>query len=131
MYRLRPFRDSDWTAVFTMHQTGFEIPKRMEEATVAEDEKSGKVIAVQGLRETREAYVWVDHSWGTAKLRWRVFKEMHEELRRALVEKGIEDVCVFVAGRNGGGHSGFAKRLMKELGYKPAVWTAYSRKVNA
>lgn len=130
MYRLRPFRYSDWEALLAMHAGKFEIPTRMEEALVAEDEATGKVVAIQGCRVTRECYVWLDHSWGTAKLRWRVFKEMHEALRQELEHRGIEDFFISVEGTKNGGHSGFAKRLMKELGYEPSVWKVYSRKVN-
>jgi hypothetical protein len=129
MYRLRPFRPSDWQALFDMHEGAFEIPTRMEEAVVAEDETTGKVVAIQGCRATREAYIWIDHDWKTPKLRWRVFEEMHEALRAELERRGIADVHIFVEATKSGGHSGFAKRLMKRLGYEPAVWKAYSRKV--
>lgn len=131
MYRLRPFEFKDWDAVHALHRaagSAFEVPRRMEEAIVAVDEATGKVVAVQGTRATREGYVWVDHSWMTPQARWRVFEEMHEEIRSELERKNVGDWHIFVEPTSNGGHSGFAKRLMKRLGWIPAAWRCYSRK---
>jgi hypothetical protein len=132
MYRLRPFEHKDWDAVRRLHEAAgntFEVPRRMEEAVVAVDERTGEVVGVQGTRVTREGYVWIDHSWMTPRARWRVFEEMHEEIRAELDRKKVQDWHVFVEPAKTGGHSGFAKRLMKRLGWIPAAWRCYSRKV--
>lgn len=132
MWRLRPFRPSDWTALFELHAKSgneFDIPQRMEEAIVTEDEETGKVIQIQGNRVTRESYVWVDHEWKTAQLRWRVFCEMHEALRLELERKGVEDIHVYIEPAKTGGHSGFARRLMKYLRWKPDMWKSYHLRI--
>lgn len=130
MYRLRPFRPSDWTALSKLHEGhGFDIPQRMEEAVVAEDEETGEVIGIQGCRITRECYVWMNHDWQNPKLRWRVFADMHEALRLECERKGAEDIHVFIEPTKSGGHSGFAKRLMKKLGWVADQWKSYHRKV--
>ena len=129
MYRQRAFRPSDWDAIRAMHDGSFDIPRRLEECIVIADEETDEAVLIQGNRVTRESYVWVRHDWKTPQLRWRIFKEAHDVLVRDLARKRIEDIHVWIKPTKTGGDSGFAKRMMKELGWVRAKWNAYSLKI--
>lgn len=132
MWVLRPFQPKDWAAVRELHEAAgatFEIPRRLEEVIVVEDEETKKIVMVTGTRVTREAYVWVDHGWKSPALRWRIFCEAHEEIRRELERKGIDDVHIWVEPAKNGKDSGFARRLIKKLGWFAPKWNAYSLKI--
>jgi hypothetical protein len=129
MYRLRAFRPADWAAIRAMHDGSFEIPRRMEETVVVADEKTDEAVLVMGSRVTREGYVFMRHDWGTPQLRWRVFQEAHDTVIHGLERKGIEDIHIWVAPSPKGGDSGFAKRLMKYLGWFAPKWKAYSLRI--
>ena len=125
MYRLRAFRPADWAALRAMHDGTFSIPQRMEEAIVVADEETDEAVLILGSRVTREGFVWTRHDWKTPQLRWRAFTEAHEEMIRELGRKGIEDIFIWVKPAKNGGHSGFAKRLMKQLKWEAASWMGY------
>jgi hypothetical protein len=129
MYRLRAFRHADWNALRAMHDGSFEIPQRMEETIVVADEETDEAVLILGTRITREAYCWVRHDWKTPQLRWRIFQEAHVDMIRGLKKKGVEDLHVWIKPSPKGGDSGFAKRLMKYLGWFAPKWKAYSTKV--
>lgn len=129
MWVLRPFQPKDWAALFKLHNGTFDVPQRMEEAVVIEDEETGEVVGIQGCRVVRECYVWMNHDWKTPKLRWRVFEEMHEALRLELLRKKVDEIFVWIEPTKNGKPSGFAKRLMKKLGWTQAPWMGFALKI--
>jgi hypothetical protein len=132
MWVTRPFQPKDWATVRELHEaagSSFEIPRRLEETIVVADEVTDKAVLIQGCRVTRESYVWVDHTWGTPALRWRVFKEAHDEVIRELERKDIKDIHVWIKGTKTGGDSSFAKRMMDELGWFAPEWKSYSLRI--
>jgi hypothetical protein len=129
MYLLRAFRPADWAALRAMHDGSFEIPQRMEETIVVADEETDEAVLIMGNRVTRESYVWLRHDWKTPQLRWRVFKEAHEEMTRELARKGVDEIFIWVAPTKSGRLNGFAKRLMKRFGWVPAPWKCLSLKI--
>jgi hypothetical protein len=112
-----------------MHDGSFEIPRRMEEAIVVADEETDEAVQILGTRVTREGYVWMRHDWKTPQLRWRVFKEGLDALIEGLRRKGIDDIHIWVKPSPKGGDGGFAKRLMRELGWLASKWKNYSLKI--
>ncbi len=125
MYTLRAFRPGDWAALRAMSDGSFEIPAHMEETVVVADEETDVPVLILGSRVTREGYVWMRHDWKTPQLRWRAFKEAHDEMIRELARKGIEDIYIWVKPSSKGGHGGFAKRLMRELRWQASSWKGY------
>jgi hypothetical protein len=103
----------------------FAIPQSMSETIVVADEETDKAVLIMGSRPAREAYVWVNHEWKTPELRWRVFREAHEDMCQEFERKGIGEVFIWVKPTKTGGHDGFAKRLMKRLGWEAASWKGY------
>jgi hypothetical protein len=129
MYRERAFRPADWAALRAMHNGDFEIPQRMEECIVIADEETDEAVLIMGTRVTREGYVWVRHDWKTPQLRWRAFQDAHNAVIEGLRLKGIEDFHIWIAPTKTDKDSGFAKRMMKELGWFKPKWKSYSRKI--
>lgn len=129
MYRLRPFRASDWESVRKLHeQRGFDfaIPKSLAEAAVIEDEETGQVVQIVATRETREVYLWLDPDWATPRWRWDAFTQAHEVLRLQLLQKGVEDVHVWLEPSI---EKGFGRKLMRKLGWVKHLWQSYSLKL--
>lgn len=77
-------------------------------------------------RVTVELYGFVDPSWETPAVRLYALQTLHEEMRRELKEKGVED-----------GHfwcppqlvKSFGRRMMRMFGWSRPQWPDFWRKV--
>lgn len=59
-------------------------------------ESDGKVEQAIVLRGTCEAYMFLDHSEGSAPERWVKFRELHRAIETDALAKGIDDVHCWV-----------------------------------
>ena len=126
-YRIRAFEPRDWADLQRLHeQRGFrfDLPPRLSEAIVVEDEATGQVVQVYGNRETRECYVWMSPSWGNPRLRLAAFEEANAVMQRVLREKEIADGFVFVEPSL---MPAFGRRLVN-LGWIRHTWPVFVRK---
>lgn len=125
MYRLRPFTQADWPILEQMHASrgfDFELPKRLEEHVVVEDEETGEVVQIMATRETREAYVWMNPNWKTPSLRWKAFAECHNTLVAEMFKKGIRDVHIWI---HPSIEKSFGRRLSRKLHWLKTKWQSY------
>lgn len=93
---------------------------------VLEDE-DGNVQLAAGLQLITEAYLWGNPDWSTPRARWEALLALHEEVRTAAQDTGIEDTVLWMPPEL---DKSFGRRL-KKLGWdKDRPWPTYSRKVD-
>lgn len=87
----------------------------------------GRPIMAAGIRATAEAYLWLDKEWGDAPHRWMSFAMLHEGVREAAREQGLEDVWACIPHAI---EEKFGKRLTA-LGWarERADWALWSTRV--
>jgi hypothetical protein len=127
-YRIRAFEPRDWTDLQRLHQERgfkFDIPPRLAEAIVVEDEATGQVVQIYAGRETREEYCWLDPGWATPRMRLAAFEEANALMQKVLKQKEIADSFVFVEPSL---MPAFGRRL-KKLGWIQHTWPVFVRKV--
>jgi hypothetical protein len=125
MYRLRAYSPEDLPRLQEIHARRgfqFDIPDRLAEMVVVEDEETGVAVQFIGTKATREAYMWADPEWSTPAWRFDAIKVAHEALRQELERKGIDDAFVFLAPEIA---KSLGKRLVKHLGWIKNTWDCF------
>lgn len=86
-------------------------------------EADGKVRLAAAARITVEVSVLCDSEWLTPAFRLKAFELLHEEMRRELKAKGIEDVHAWLPPQM----KSFARRLCRYFGWGRSAWDSYER----
>lgn len=90
---------------------------------VVEDE--GRVAIAAVGRLVAEVQILCDPDWLTPAFRLKAFEVLHEEMRRALKDKGLDEVIAFIPPQK----KSFARRLCRFFGWGKTNWDCYSREL--
>jgi hypothetical protein len=86
-------------------------------------EDDGTVVVAAAARLTVEVSVLCDAEWLTPAFRLKAFELLHEEMRRELKDKGLEDCHAWIPPQM----KNFARRLMRSFGWGKSNWESYER----
>lgn len=86
-------------------------------------EVDGRVVVAAAARLTVEVSVLCDSEWLTPAFRLKAFEVLHEEMRRELKNKGLEDCHAWLPPQM----KNFARRLCKYFGWGKSNWESYER----
>lgn len=89
------------------------------------DDEQGRPVMAAAVKLIAEAQILCDPEWLTPAFRLKAFELLHEEMRRALKEKGIDEVVAFVPPQK----KSFARRLCRFFGWAKPNFECYSRSI--
>lgn len=110
--------------LFERHGFDYTLPALAEMLVAEVVEDKGVIVQAILARPTVEMYMLGDSTWKTPALRMAALRKIHESVRLALVEKGIEDVHAFLPPTVA---KSFASRLMRSFHWTKPLWTALTR----
>lgn len=89
----------------------------------------GVIRAAGGLYIQAEAYLWLDHDWGSPEDRLAAIQSLDREAMHEAWLKGIDQAVLFLPP----GMERFGKRLVEDLGFTRdrEGWLSYSKETHA
>lgn len=127
---IRDYKSSDWPQVQKLHADSGLPENCLADASdplflirrVVTD-ASGQMVMAAFVRITSEPFILLDHGWSSPTARWRMLKELTEDVCRIARERGLEQLTCFVPPAI---EASFAKRL-ESLGFVRSPWQSYTR----
>lgn len=115
-------------AIFKRMNMPYELPDLDSNNFIARRvlvDAEGRPLMALGARVTTEMYMLIDPDWDETP-GWKMvrFEQMHEAMRRELLEKGITDTHAWLPddkARN------FGRRMMRQFGWSRPLWTDFTR----
>jgi hypothetical protein len=92
---------------------------------VVVDDEQGRPVIAGCVKLLGEAQILCDPEWLTPAFRLKALELLHEEMRRELADKGIDEVVAFLPEEK----KSFGRRLMRMFGWGKAIGECYARTV--
>ena len=93
----------------------------LESSTFVAD---GQIQMAILARPTVELYMLSDKGWGTPGMRFLALRAVHEDMRKKLVARGIQDAHVWLPPEV---ERPFGSRLRRSFQWAPSRWKCYER----
>lgn len=127
--RVRPYTQADksaFSSLFDAHGFAYELPDPKGSDILASLVlENSEIQAAAMLRLEVNAFLLLNHEYGTPRDRWEALQIIHEAMRQKAEDAGINEANCWLPDDI---EKAFAPRL-EDLGWRKNLWNSYSRKV--